>query len=747
MTKKLKLIGPLGLLMILVVTACEVPRPGGGDISGPPPDIEQTVPATVAPTEAPPTAAPPTAIPPATIPPGAAPADIETVVEQARPEPSGPEAIKPGEALLKLTLQASIQARSAELGSDNIVVSGVSTLDQRLRDIGASELEPILEDVADVVDMELETLSAQAAPIAQLYKITFPPDQDPVAVAASLEADPNVEFAEPNYIAGIAGDPKDIPPQLTPNDQYYALQWHFPAIQLPAAWDISTGEGVVVAIIDTGIDFNAPDMAGTRRRPGYDFVNNDSDPTDDQSHGTHVAGTVAQTTNNNIGVAGVAFNATLLPVKVLGADGNGSYDNIIKGITYAVNQGADVINMSLAGSQGTQALREAVKFAHDAGVVVVAAAGNSNSSVAYPAAYDEFVIAVGAVRFDNSRAGYSNFGPEIDLMAPGGDVDRDDNNDKYGDGVLQNTLNSARNGYSYRFFEGTSMASPHIAGAAALLLSVSPNLAPNEVETILSRTARNIGPANEYGAGLVQVADALRGLGVTPPTSTPTFIPSPTNTPTPTMTPGPLPPTQTPTPTPVPPTATHTPSPTPVPVTDTPTPTPTFTPTPAPIPDTPTPLPAGELLLNGGFEGDEGWVFGDTPVRGTYDTTLAFNGNRSVRLGITSEPDRYSYTSVWQRVAIPAEASQVTLTANIYPISQDTPGSDFQNILILDNRLRVIETLARDLSNSQAWETRTYDLSHLKGRTIHIYFGVFNRGFGDKPTALYVDDVSLTWAR
>lgn len=746
MKKKLKQIVPLGLLMIVMVTACEVPRPsGGGDISGPP-DIEPTAPATVAPAEAPPTVAPP-----ATVLPGAAPADIETVVEQARPEPTGPAAIQPGEVLLKLTLQASIQARSAELGSDDVVVSGVTTLDQRLSDIGATELEPILEDVADVVNEELETLSAQAAPIAQLYKVTFPTDQDPVAVAASLEADPSVEFAEPNFIAGIAGDPKNIPPHLTPNDQYYALQWHFPAIQLPAAWDITTGEGVVVAIIDTGIDFNTPDMAGTRRQPGYDFVNNDADPTDDQSHGTHVAGTVAQTTNNNIGVAGVAFNATLLPVKVLAADGNGTYDNIIKGITYAVNQGADVINMSLAGSQGTQALREAVKFAHDAGVVVVAAAGNSNSSVAYPAAYDEFVIAVGAVRFDNSRAGYSNFGPEIDLMAPGGDVDRDDNNDTYGDGVLQNTLNSTRTGYSYRFFEGTSMASPHIAGAAALLLSVRSNLSPNEVETILSRAARNIGPANEYGAGLVQAADALRQVVVTPPTNTPTFtpVPGPTNTPTPTPTStiSPLPPTHTPTSTTAPPTATHTPSPTPAPVTDTPTPTPTFTPTPTPIIDTPTPLPAGELLLNGGFESDEGWVFGDTPVRGTYDTTLTLGGNRSVRLGITSEPDRYSYTSVWQRVDIPAEASQVTLTANIYPISQDTPGSDFQNIMILDNRFRVIETLARDLSNSQAWESRTYDLSHLKGRTIHIYFGVLNRGFGGKPTALYVDDVSLTWAR
>jgi serine protease len=600
----------------------------------------------------------------------------------------------------------------------------------------------VLEDVADVIDEDLNTLSAQAEPISQLYVATFSPDQDPIEIANRLEQDPAVEYAEPNFIAGIAADPGNIPVQLQPNDPYYIYQWHLTAIQMPTAWDIATGQNVIVAVIDTGVDFNAPDITSANRLTGYDFVNNDADPTDDNGHGTHVAGTVAQTTNNSQGVAGVAFGATLLPVKTLAGNGNGSYENIIKGITYAVNEGADVINMSLAGLQDSLALREAVRYAYEEGVVVVAAAGNSNSAVAYPAAIDDFVIAVGAVRGDNTRAVYSNFGPQIDLVAPGGDIEVDQNNDGYGDGVLQQTISSTGSGYSYRFFEGTSMASPHVAGLAALIRSRKPAAPPAEVEDLMVRTAQSLGPADQYGAGLIQAANALAALGIITPQ------PPPTDTPTPTSTPEPggeheaeLP---TATFTPIPPPVTDTPTPTPPPlqpVTPTPTPVgPTLTPTPAP-------LPAGELLFNGDFETNEGWTFGDTPVRGDYDTSVVLSGGRSARLGITSGPDRYSFTSVWQKVTIPPDATQVTLTANIFPISRDIPSGDAQNIMILNQSFRVITTLSRSLSDSQTWETKTYDLSHLKGQTIFVYFGVFNQGFGGRPTAMYVDKVSLTWAR
>ncbi|MBI1877568.1 MAG: S8 family serine peptidase [Chloroflexi bacterium] len=476
-----------------------------------------------------------------------------------------------------------------------------------------------------------------------------------------------------------------------------------------------------------------------------------------------MAGTIAQSTNNALGVAGVAFNARVLPVKVLGNNGQGSYSNIIKGIVYAVDQGARVINMSLAGRTGSQALRDAVQYANSKGVVVVAAAGNSGAAVEYPAAYDEFVIGVGAVRYDLQRPAYSNYGPQVDLMAPGGDLSVDLNNDKYADGVLQQTRKPDGT-YSYLFFEGTSMASPHVAGVAALILSRNGALTPAMVENLMAQTAKPAGSSDQNGAGAIQAAAALAAMGgPTPGPTTP--APGPTTavptTPAPVAT-TPIP-TSTFTPPPTP-TSTFTPTPTPTtePVSEhdgdliTPTPTPTFTPspttpvpgptTPVPGPTTPVPPSAGELLLNGGFESDEAWVFGDTPIRGGFETNVKLGGNRSARLGNSSGPDIFSFSSVWQRVTIPAEANQVTLRVNVYPVSQDGPGSgDSQTIMILNSRFGVIKTLSRELSNSQTWENRSYDLSGFKGQIVYIYFSVVNGGRTGRPTAMYVDDVSLTW--
>jgi hypothetical protein len=187
-----------------------------------------------------------------------------------------------------------------------------------------------------------------------------------------------------------------------------------------------------------------------------------------------------------------------------------------------------------------------------------------------------------------------------------------------------------------------------------------------------------------------------------------------------------------------------TPTPGITPIQTTPPPGPT---TPAPGPTTPAPPPAGELLLNGDFESDEAWVFGETPIRGGYDTNTTFGGGRSARLGNISGRDIFSYSSVWQRVTIPAEANQVTLRVNVYPVSQDGPGSsDSQTIMILNNRFQVIRTLSRELSNTQTWENRSYNLSDFKGQTIYIYFSVVNGGRTGRPTAMYVDDVSLTWS-
>ncbi len=804
MNRQLTQVLLLTLLLVLFLTGCELNRDGQPDIDTPPADVETVV---APPAAEPATVAPPVAEPTQPAPPAAAD-DIEPEMRPAQPPPPA-DIVEPGKVLVKLTQQAAMQARSVDMADpDEIVTAGIPTLDERLAQIGASGMESVISDVAGATGQSKDEISIQAEQVGQLYFVAYEADMAPQQVADYLNQDPAIEYAEPNYFAGIAGQPQAAPPQFQPNDPYFKYQWPLQNIQMPAAWDIATGQNVVVAIIDTGIDFNAPDLANTPRVPGYDFANNDTDPTDDQGHGTHVSGSVAQSTNNGLGVAGVAFNARLMPIKALGSDGNGSYENIIKGIIFAVDQGADVINMSLAGGSPSASLQDAVRYANSKGVVVVAAAGNNNGAVSYPAAYDDYVIAVAATRFDNSRSGYSNYGPQVDIAAPGGDIKVDQNGDGYADGVLQQTLKSG-GGYSYQFWEGTSMASPHVAGLAALLLSRRPDASPAQIEAAMVQTAlRGTGTPEQVGAGVIQAAAALNVFApgpVTPtftpvqPTATftpfpPTFTPSPpTFTPSPTIQPictpppcapgsvficpggscpggcgivcataTPLPPTVTPTFTPVPPTATFTPTPSPSatftplppPFTATPTPAPsaTFTPLPPPFTATPTPsptpsLPSAELLLNGGFETDEGWVFGQTPVRGGYDTRVVRSGSRSALLGILDGYDRYSYTSMWQPVTIPAEARQVTLAVHTFPISQDWGRSDSQNILILNNRFRTIRRLAVGLSNSQVWEPRTFDLSDLRGQTVYVYIGVFNNGWGNRPSAMFVDDVSLQWAR
>jgi subtilisin family serine protease len=712
MKPPLKILIPFILIgLILTLSACEISRDESADLPPTPPEAGQPV----------------TAVPGATEEPVTEPDELPVGEQYAAPQaPDMPP--EPGKSLVKLTAPAAIEARESEINSQGFVATGIGSLDQTLQQLGATSIQPVIEPVADGSGESLDSLTQRMPPaVNQLYVVTFDASIPPEQASTALAQDPNVEYAEPNFFAGIMANPVNAPAPLTPNDPYYGYQWHFDAIQMPAAWEMATGQNVVVAVVDTGIDFAASDLAGTNRRPGYDFANGDNDPTDDQGHGTHVAGTIAQTTNNGLGVAGVAFNSTLMPVKVLGKNGQGSYETIIQGIIYAVDQGANVINMSLAGRQGSQALEDAINYAYQRNVVVVAAAGNSNGPVQYPAAYNN-IIAVGAVQFDKTRAPYSNYGPQIDLMAPGGNTKVDQNNDGYGDGILQQTYRATGSGFSYRFFEGTSMASPHVTAVAALMKSVKPEATVDQIKNAMLQTAVNIGPSDQFGAGLLQAANALGAIGGQPPqipTDTPTPVP-PTAEPT-------IEPTSEPTtaPTTEPPTPTETPAP-PV-VTDTPTPT-----------ATPLPLPPGQLLTNGGFETDETWVFGDTPIRGGYDTSVVLSGNRSARLGATSGYNAYSFSSVWQKVTIPAEANRVVLETNTYPLTEDTCGIDLQYIAILNANFRMTMPLSVGLSNSRTWEHNTFDVTDMRGQTIFVYFSVLNRGCSGL-TAMYVDDVSLRW--
>lgn len=275
--------------------------------------------------------------------------------------------------------------------------------------------------------------------------------------------------------------------------------------------DIESGAG---AWVTTGYE-QAPDLGGTSFLAGWDFVNQDAHPNDDNGHGTHVAGTVAQTTNNGFGVAGVAFGVTVMPVKVLNAAGTGAYDWIADGIYYAVDNGADVISMSLGGSSGSVTLENAVAYAYNHDVVVVAASGNDNGAVGYPAAYDAYVIAVGATQYDESRAPYSNYGSSLDVVAPGGNTGVDQNGDGYPDGVLQMTFGDTPVDWGYWFYQGTSMATPHVSGVAALVLTRNPSLTPDEVRSVLQSTAEDLGALgwdSTFGWGLVDAEAALLSL-------------------------------------------------------------------------------------------------------------------------------------------------------------------------------------------------------------------------------------------
>jgi serine protease len=291
-----------------------------------------------------------------------------------------------------------------------------------------------------------------------------------------------------------------------PDDPDFGKQWHLKAAGAEKAWDATRGEGVTVAVIDTGI-YPVDDLDPGRLVKGWNFVGNNDDARDDHAHGTHVAGTIAQSTGNGKGVAGMAPRARLMPIKVLSAAGSGTSHDIAEGIRWAVDHGARVLNLSLGGGGRSLAMESAVAYARRRGAVVVCAAGNSGSrGVSYPAAY-RAAFAVSAVGPQGRLAPYSSYGPQVAIAAPGGDKSQGEEA-----GVLQQTLAEGSTDESaFRWFQGTSMATPHVAGAAALVMSVGVT-APGAVEDLLRSTAKEP-PAKDperYGAGLLDAAAAVR---------------------------------------------------------------------------------------------------------------------------------------------------------------------------------------------------------------------------------------------
>ncbi len=381
----------------------------------------------------------------------------------------------------------------------------------------------VSDEVISKINSRHGTSVIYASPYAGFKRLKIPEGRAVYKMVKIYSENPNVEYAEPNFYAYAL---------IVPNDEYYPYQWHMDGINVEPAWNISTGSGVTVAIVDTGIAYEdyrkycqAPDLAQTCFVSGYDFANNDEHPNDDNGHGTHVAGTVAQSTNNSIGVAGVAFDTCLMPVKVLDRYGEGTYADVADGIRFAVDNGAKVISLSLGGSYPSTTLEEAVAYAYKNNVTMISAIGNDNESTAlYPAAYDDYVIAVGATQYDETKAPYSNYGPSLDLVAPGGNNNLDQNNDSYADGVLQQTFDSSPVcDFDYYFFQGTSMATPHVSGVSALLIANGDANTPDEVRTTLQETAKDKGDTGRddtYGWGIVDAYAALQWTAapdITPP--------------------------------------------------------------------------------------------------------------------------------------------------------------------------------------------------------------------------------------
>ena len=372
---------------------------------------------------------------------------------------------------------------------------------------------------------------ARRSAFARHWRVTLDGELSVPVAVQRLGSMPEVDYAEPNGILR-----KHEGATLNPNDRFFRAQWNLKLVGAPRAWAIQPGKPeVAVAVLDTGIAFEdfgpyrkAPDWGSLRFLPGFDAVNGDGHPNDDEFHGTHVASTVAEATNNTTGVAGLAFGCSLMPVKVLDQNGEGSDFDVAEGLDYVASyreNGSNpvkVVNMSLGGPGSSETIKRAVDRVVQAGILVVASAGNDNKgTVEFPANLDN-VIAVGAVDARKQRAPYSNYGTALDLVAPGGDGDRDDDADGNVDLVFQqmpdpDLLDLGRHDeFCYCGLEGTSMAAPHVAALAAMLFSQGITDA-RAVRAALEQTAEDLGAPgrdDQFGHGLIQPAKALSGLGL-----------------------------------------------------------------------------------------------------------------------------------------------------------------------------------------------------------------------------------------
>jgi thermitase len=359
-----------------------------------------------------------------------------------------------------------------------------------------------------------------------IYKLKVAEHSSVEETVRIMEQNPDVQYVHPNYIVRITAVPK-------PNDTFFEYQYALfnegQDIGIPGsphgknradikaleAWDETKGtQEIVIAVIDTGIDFNHPDLTNKIAQNGYDFVNDDTDPTDDEGHGTFVASVAAAETNNGEGIAGVAWNCSILPIKAIGEDGTGDYFDLVDSVYYAIDNGADVINMSLgiplSSGEIAPELELALQIAHSNGIISVAAAGNASDSVEYPAAFDNYCLAVAATDYNDARTTWSNFGPEVDVAAPGDRIVGCVPLWYWGEGSLP-----------YAFGNGTSASVPHVVGMVALIKSIKPWLTADNIMDIIRFSADDTN-SSEYpgkdefiGYGRINMEKALVPLIIT----------------------------------------------------------------------------------------------------------------------------------------------------------------------------------------------------------------------------------------
>jgi thermitase len=357
------------------------------------------------------------------------------------------------------------------------------------------------EGNAEAILQFQDLVKVRRIPGAGVYRAQAPAGVTVREVIAILRQNPDVEYVRPDCRTRVF---------TVPNDTYFSTyQYNLynrgktitigsdiqiqptsgADIKATTAWDQTKGDaGTIIAVVDTGVDMTHVELVNKVVSTGRDFVNDDDDATDDNFHGTWVAGVAAAETNNNEGIAGVAWNCKVLPVKVMDADGNGYYDEMIEGIIWAADNGAKVINISAGGDADDPALEAACQYAYEKNVVVVAAAGNDGPSVSYPAAYDNYVLAVGATDYNDEVASFSNPGPQVDVAAPGVWILGPAPQWYVGTGY-----------YPYVFASGTSGAAPEVAGLAALIVSQKPWLTAKQVMDIIRYTADDVNKSSSSG--------------------------------------------------------------------------------------------------------------------------------------------------------------------------------------------------------------------------------------------------------